>query len=135
MNTAFIDTSYLLALELANDQNHLAAKQHWQSLIGSLPRLVTTSYIFDEVVTFFNNRGYHAKAIQIGNSLLYSPSLQFIHVDTALFQAGWTYFQQHQDKQYSFIDCISFVVMQNLGISTALTFDKHFAQAGFQKAP
>ena len=135
MNTAFIDTSYLLALELANDQNHVAAEQHWQSLILSLPRLVTTSYIFDEVVTFFNNRGYHSKVIQIGNSLLYSPSLQFIHVDAILFQAGWIYLQQHQDKRYSLTDCISFIVMQNLSISTALTFDKHFAQAGFQKAP
>jgi predicted nucleic acid-binding protein len=32
-------------------------------------------------------------------------------------------------------DCISFIVMQKFGISTALAFDKHFTEAGFQKAP
>ena len=47
----FLDTSYLLALELANDQNHQAAQAHWQQVINTLPAFVTTSYIFDEVVT------------------------------------------------------------------------------------
>ena len=135
MKAVFIDTSYLLALELANDQSHQVAKDHWQLLVKSLPPLVTTSYVFDEVVTFFNSRGYHAKAVQVGNGLLRSPSVKLIHIDDALFQAGWAYFQQHQDKTYSLTDCISFVVMQKLNISTALTFDKHFVQAGFQKAP
>ena len=135
MKAVFIDTSYLLALELANDQRHQVAKDHWQLLVKSLPPLVTTSYVFDEVVTFFNSRGYHAKAVQVGNGLLRSPSVKLIHIDDALFQVGWIYFQQHQDKTYSLTDCISFVVMQQRNISTALTFDKHFVQAGFQKAP
>ncbi len=85
MNAVFVDTGYLLALEITNDQNHQAATRHWQGVVTTLPRLVTTSYVFDEVVTFFNSRGYHAKAIQVGNNLLQSPSVQFIHVDTALF--------------------------------------------------
>jgi uncharacterized protein len=61
--------------------------------------------------------------------------VQLIHIDEQLFHSGWAYFQQHQDKMYSLADCISFVVMQKLGIRTAFTFDKHFVQAGFQKVP
>jgi len=135
MNALFIDTSYLLALELTRDQNHEAARQHWQSIVQALPPLVTTSYIFDEVVTYFNTRGYHAKAVQVGNDLLVSPSVQLVHVDEALFQQGWAYFQEHQDKDYSLTDCVSFIVMRKLGVNTALTFDKHFVQAGFNKEP
>jgi predicted nucleic acid-binding protein len=135
MNAVFVDTGYLLALELTNDQHHQAATRHWQGVVTALPRLVTTSYLFDEVVTFFNSRGQHTKAIQVGNNLLLSPSVQLIHVDTALFYEGWAYFQRHQDKDYSLTDCISFLVMQKLGIGTAFAFDQHFVQAGFTKEP
>jgi hypothetical protein len=41
MNSVFIDTSYLLALELSNDQNHVAAGRHWGQVTKALPRLVT----------------------------------------------------------------------------------------------
>ena len=54
MNAVFVDTGYLLALETANDQYHQAAVQHWQRMATVLPPLVATSYVFDEVVTFFN---------------------------------------------------------------------------------
>jgi uncharacterized protein len=135
MNTVFLDTGYVLALELLNDQNHRAAAQHWRSLKKRLPPLVTTSYVFDEVVTYFNSRGYHAKAVEVGNRLLQSPSVQFVQVDEGLFMEGWQYFQQHQDKSYSLTDCISFVVMKKLKIETALAFDQHFVQAGFKKVP
>jgi uncharacterized protein len=85
MNVVFVDTGYLLALEIANDQHHQAAVQHWQQLVTEIPRLMTTSYVFDEVVTFFNSRGHHAKAVEVGNNLLRSPSVQLIHVDEGLF--------------------------------------------------
>jgi predicted nucleic acid-binding protein len=72
MKAVFVDTGYLFALEITNDQHHQAATQHWQRVVAALPRLVTTSYVFDEVVTFFNSRGQHAKALQVGNNLLQS---------------------------------------------------------------
>jgi len=135
MNAVFLDTGYLLALELANDINHRAALQHWQRVTQALPPLITTSYIFDETVTFFNSRGFHSKAVQVGNNLLRSPSVELIHVDKTIFHEGWSYFRQHQDKEYSLTDCISFVVMRQRGITTAYAFDHHFAQAGFIKEP
>jgi len=52
MNAVFLDTGYVLALELSNDQNHRAAVRHWRSLRKRLPSLVITSYVFDEVVIY-----------------------------------------------------------------------------------
>ncbi len=135
MTEAFLDTGYIIALEVADDQRHQDAVKHWQNLSSSLPRLVTTSFVLDEVVTFLNSRNQHTKAVEVGNRLMGSPSVQFVHVDEALFYDGWRYFEQHSDKAYSLTDCISFVLMERLGIQTALAFDKHFDQSGFQKLP
>ncbi len=58
MNTVFLDTGFLIALEMASDKRHQTAVKHWRRITTSLPHLVTTSYVFDEVATFFNNRGH-----------------------------------------------------------------------------
>ncbi len=135
VNRAFLDTSYLLALELARDQNHQPAIEHWQQIASAPARLVTTSLILAEAVTFLNSRGFHAKAVQLGNNLLQGTSMQFVHVDAALLLEGWSFFQKHTDKDYSLADCVSFVLMKNMDITTAFTFDRHFAQAGFLVEP
>lgn len=135
MNPRFLDTGYVIALETSDDQHHKTALQHWSDLAKSLPQLVITSYVFNEIVTFFNSRNHHQKAVEIGNRLLSSPSVQLVHVDEPLFREGWHYLEQHSDKSYSLTDCISFVVKKRLGITTALTFDKHFVQARFDTLP
>ncbi|MFZ3138654.1 MAG: PIN domain-containing protein [Thermodesulfovibrionales bacterium] len=135
MDSIFLDTGYIIALEASDDQNHKASLQHWSLFSKNLPLIVTTSYIFNETVTFFNNRGHHQKSVEIGTNLLKSLSIRFTHVDQALFQEGWTYFKKHSDKTYSLTDCISFVLMKRLAIKRALTFDNHFIQAGFKVLP
>ena len=49
-----LDTSYILALELTSDQYHRPAQQHWQQLRANLPPMLTSTYVFDEIVTFFS---------------------------------------------------------------------------------
>jgi predicted nucleic acid-binding protein len=66
MKPLFLDSGYIIALEAADDQNHQFALEHWQSFRENIPHLVTTTYVFDEVVTFFNNRDRHEKAVEIG---------------------------------------------------------------------
>ena len=135
MKTYFADTSYWLALELSNDQNHQTALTHWRSLVKTSFQIVTTSYIFDETVTYLNSRDHHKKAVEVGENILLSPTIELVHIDEILFFEGWTMFQKHQDKRYSLTDCISFVVMKQRKLEIALTFDKHFAQAGFKIEP
>lgn len=133
--TIFFDTGFVIALEAIDDQNHGAASGYWQGLSEPRPPLITTSYVFDEIVTFFNGRNHHAKAVEIGERLLSSPTVQFVHVDEELFFEGGKLFKQRQDKTYSLTDCISFLVMNKFGSKTALTFDKYFNQEGFQTLP
>ncbi len=134
-NIYFLDTSYILALEIKNEADHKQVLQNWVILAQSKPVLVTTTYIFDEIVTFFNSRNLHHKAVEVGNRLLSSPDIELVEINTTLFNQGWQYFQKYQDKSYSLTDCLSFIVMEERGIITALTLDHHFIQAGFQIFP
>lgn len=45
------------------------------------------------------------------------------------------WFFEWNDKDFSFTDCTSFVVMKELRIQRALTTDRHFSQAGFELLP
>jgi uncharacterized protein len=121
MRKLFLDTGYLIALEAADDRHHQVAFAHWQGLSRALPSLITTTYVFDEVVTFFNSRNRHAKAVEIGKLLLESPSINLVQINEGLFREAWHYFVQHTDKSYSLTDCASFLVMKRLRIRTALT--------------
>ncbi|MGK7907522.1 MAG: type II toxin-antitoxin system VapC family toxin [Synechococcus sp.] len=136
MSPVFLDTGYIIALEAIDDQHHSEALHHWQSFCASgLSSIVTTSYVFDEIVTFFNSRNRHQKAVEIGERLLNSSSVQFRHVDQELFCSAWKLFKQRSDKRFSLTDCVSFIVMEERDLQMALTFDRHFVQAGFQKMP
>jgi len=39
---------------------------------------------------------------------------------------AFAYFKRHQDQTYSFVDCLSFVVMEKLGIDEAPAVDSDF---------
>jgi len=41
----------------------------------------------------------------------------------------------YRDKAFSFTDCTSFAVMQELRLTRALSTDRHFRQMGFQMVP
>jgi len=67
--------------------------------------------------------------------LLKSRIVTFVHVDEPIFAEAWREFAHQSDKRYSLTDCVSFVVMKRQRIKTALAFDKHFTQAGFERLP
>jgi hypothetical protein len=48
-----------------------------------------------------------------------------------LFESAFDLYRRHTDKQWGLVDCVSFVVMRQTGLTTALAFDQHFVQAGF----
>lgn len=130
----FLDSGYLVAYENADDQNHRSARDHWASLT-SVPTLVTTSYILDEVLTFLNARRQHQRAVSIGDRLMEGSFAELVHVDEDLLRRGLDLFRRRPDKRYSVTDCISFVVMRDRQIDTAYAFDDHFGQEGFIRKP
>ena len=60
-----------------------------------------------------------------------SPYVEIVHVDPAIDKQAWQLLTQRQDKDWSLVDCASFVVMQQRTLLEAFTTDEHFEQAGF----
>jgi predicted nucleic acid-binding protein len=59
--------------------------------------------------------------------LLYGEGLARIHWTTPDEEReACAYFKRYHDERYSFVDCLSFVVMEKLEIGEALTLDAHF---------
>jgi uncharacterized protein len=61
-----------------------------------------------------------------------SMLVEIVPVSTQLFAAALSLYQDRADKAWGLTDCSSFVVMGEHGLSTALTTDEHFRQAGFR---
>ena len=77
-------------------------------------------------------RNFKQQAIEVIDDLLGSNEVEIVRLNPQLFDRAYALYKQHQDKEWGLLDCVSFVVMRDADISNALTFDQHFAQAGFQ---
>jgi predicted nucleic acid-binding protein len=55
---------------------------------------------------------------------------QFVWVGQTDVEAAWAIYERFRDKRWSFTDCVSYVVIQRLGIEKAFAFDEHFQQFG-----
>lgn len=125
-----VDTAGFLSLWDASDQYHKRALQ-LQTELSRKAGFVTTDYIIDETATLLLVRHSHAAAVDFVQTVLQSQSLQIQWIDSERFQRAARFFAQHDDKQWSFTDCVSFILMQELKLTDSFTSDHHFRQAGF----
>ena len=135
----FTDSSFFVARFNVRDRNHRAAIAYIeeQKEAGSdALRLVFSDYVFDETVTALVVRSRRQDlASAAGRAMLESKNLRLVRVEVPAFEAAWKLFVRRSDKRWSFTDCTSFVLMENLGIRKAVTFDANFRQAGFAMFP
>ena len=130
-----------LFVDTAGWGNIVDRSQDFHTLATALPRtarqqrhrIVTTNYILTEVVALLTSplRIPRPSIIAFITSLRTSPYVEILHVDAALDEEAWQLLAQRQDKAWSLVDCSSFIVMQQQGITNALTTDHYFEQAGF----
>lgn len=136
---AFVDTSFFVARFNVRDRDHRAAAafvEEQKRTAAEALRLVSSDYVFDEIVTALAVRTKRLDMVAAaGRSILTSRNLRLVRVETPTFDAAWKLFVERSDKRWSFTDCTSFVLMENLGIRKALSFDANFRQAGFAMFP
>ena len=128
MADVFVDTSFVVALVNKNDQNHRLALDLSRQLTGQ--GLVTTDAILLEIGNALS-RNFKRQSVEIIGNFLTSDDVRVIHLHPPLFRKAFELYKSHSDKIWGLIDCVSFVVMKEIGIIDALSADKHFEQAGF----
>ncbi|MFP5286346.1 MAG: type II toxin-antitoxin system VapC family toxin [Thermoanaerobaculia bacterium] len=125
----FVDSLFVIALINRRDQYHPQASALVRSLSGR--PLLTTDVVLLEIGNGLA-RSYRSEAAGVLERFLSSGDVKIVHMDPFLFERALDLYKKHQDKTWGLIDCVSFVVMLEEGIHEALTFDRHFAQAGFE---
>jgi hypothetical protein len=135
MERFFADTSFFVAYHNSRDANYLRARTLVQGFQGHPVLLIATDYIFTEVLTVLLVRSNKDMAIQVGKIMMADPNIEILPITRELFNEAWEVFQGFRDKEWSFTDCTSYVLMRELNIDTGISFDRHFSQFGVQVIP
>jgi uncharacterized protein len=128
MKPVFADTSYYVALLSGTDAHHVLAVEWSETVLG---RIVVTEYVMVELGSDLSGTTDRQLYAPFVDHLLADPSTVFIPASQTLFRQGLELFAKRRDKEWSLVDCTSFVVMQQRRLHEALTADHHFKQAGF----
>ena len=125
----FIDSSAYLAFLDATDTNHAAARTIMLWLIANRYRQYTTNVLLIEChALILSNLGRRIAARFLRN--VDAGTTVIVRVRASDEARAKRIIYQYADKDFSFNDALSFVVMERLGINSAFTFDNDFAQFG-----
>ena len=123
----FVDTSAWFAAVVPSDPNHPHAA-NWLATNSEV--LITTDYIIDETLTLLRARGERQRAKLLGNKFFEASIAEVYFLTEEDIRQAWAIFEQYDDKGWSFTDCSSKVVIDEMNISQAFAFDHHFHQFG-----
>lgn len=124
-----IDTSFVAALVNKRDENHQKAVE--LSFNFNRKPMIITDAILLEIGNGLS-RNFKKESVAAIEGFFESREVEVVRLDESLFDKAFELYKTHADKTWGLVDCVSFIVMKENGITDALTGDKHFAQAGFR---
>ncbi|MDP8236717.1 MAG: PIN domain-containing protein [Candidatus Erginobacter occultus] len=128
----FIDTSGFYAILVKADDLH----QHAVSVLRRMEKeeriFVTTDYVLDETATLIKARGHGYLLRNFFDIVFRSLACRIHWTEQEQFKRTVVFMLAHQDRTWSFTDCLSFCLMKDQGLRQVLTKDRHFFQAGFE---
>jgi predicted nucleic acid-binding protein len=133
MNSAFIDTSGWANIFDQRQPFHQTAIAAFQQLRQNRALLITSNYVIAELIALLQSpmRIPRLQIFTIIDTIKATSYLDIIHIDAAIDTAAWNLCKSRIDKNWSLVNCTSFVLMKQQNIQIALTSDRHFEQAGF----
>jgi predicted nucleic acid-binding protein len=129
----FVDTGGFVALLVAEDQMHSRAEALFASASRERWALITTNAVVIETYSVLLARARDGRRAAVAfldavEASAHALVVEPIRTDDEINAA--TLVRTHEDKSYSLCDALSFVVMERLGITEAIAFDRHFREYG-----
>lgn len=122
----FVDTGAWFAAAVPSDPDHAAAAAF---LATNIEPLILSDFVYGELLNLFRARKQMRRA-ELWLRQVERKKCEVIRAnDHDLREATNTFFQ-FADKDWSFTDCLSKVMMERLEIAEAFAFDSHFRQFG-----
>lgn len=129
--SVFLDTNGWLAVLNSTEQSHAQALHVWLELLRHGHRIVLTDWVIAETGNGLARSRTKSRFAQVVQEMMEAPRVELALVDHDLIARALSSYAQHADKTWGLVDCASFLVMRDRGITDAFTSDAHFEQAGF----
>jgi uncharacterized protein len=123
----FVDSGAWFSSIVPWDPDHALATR-W--LRQNVELLLTTDYVVDETLTLLRSRGERRRALDAANDFFRGRLADLHYLTQDDIREAWDLFVRYADKEWSFTDCTSKVVIEKLQIARAFAFDHHFRQFG-----
>jgi len=128
----FLDTGAFLALADEDDQYHSVAKPIYADLLLSRPQLLTSNFVLSETYTLIRSKVCHRAAVEFMKTFD-QTGIKVLRVNEAIEASAKGIFVRHDDKDFSFVDCTSFALIDHHRLDHAFAFDSHFHQYRFKR--
>ena len=125
----FVDTSGIFALLVRNDHMHIRAKENFAYFARQRLQLVTSSFVLVETIALLQRRISLAAVHDFYAKIF--PLIEIIWVDDKWHTRALQRLYALNNRDVSFVDCLSFEIMDSLEIECAFAFDRHFEENGF----
>jgi uncharacterized protein len=133
MQRVFVDTGGFVGLLVAEDRMHVRARELFDAASRDHWTLVATNAVVVETYSVLLARARDGRRAAIAFLDAVDASSGALTVERILVEDESTaaaLVRAHTDKLYSLCDALSFVVMGRLGVTEAISFDRHFREYG-----
>ncbi|MSU21154.1 MAG: PIN domain-containing protein [Pedosphaera sp.] len=128
MSAVFIDSSFWITFRDKAETQHPNARRMGAELARQRAPLISTTFVFAEVHAYFS------RSIQLREQVISDfwerGVIRLIDPAYSDQQEALEILRQSQDKDYSFCDVVSRIVMRHQKLRRVASFDDHFRQFG-----
>jgi predicted nucleic acid-binding protein len=128
----FLDTNGWIALLNSSDALHPVASARWAELVRDGCSFVLTDWIVAETGNGLARTRARTRFVEAVHLIQASSRTRMVPVTSTLLARALEFYKDRGDKSWGLVDCASFLIMQEEGILSAFTNDRHFGQAGFK---